>query len=760
MDSDKVNTGKVDSEWTDKEVYSVDNSDSLIEIEEECYDFIEGDPSRMNNSPYPEVRQAVSTEFDPNIRLNHWRSWFLITAFVIVFAGVNQFFSLRYPNITLTYVVAQVISYPIGKALAKFPDIKCRFSFFDLRPGDFSTQEHALLVIVISLTASTSYAMNILIAQTNFYNIKTNVGYEILLVFSTQLLGFGVAGLTRRWIVYPASMIWPQSLVTSTLFHALGKSELGENFRVSKFKLSRYQMFTLAFIISFVWYWFPGFIFKGLSYFNWVCWIAPNNTVVNQIFGIKSGLGIIPITFDWTQITQAMSVSPLATPFWVAANTYGSVFIFFIIILPCLYYTNHWYAKYLPMISSLNYDNKQSSYKASKILGNDLRVHKEAYKNYSPLILPYSYLLSYGLNFAAITSIFTHAALYLGKDIIAKFRNAKHGGEDIHKRLMNSFKEVPEWWYAILFAVSIGLSFAAIAGFYEYSHLPAWGLVIAFAIAFVGFIPQGLLEAMTNQHVGLNIITELIAGYAFPGNPLANMMIKLYGFIPMRHGLDFSRDLKLAQYMKVPPRLLFFFQIYGTIWACLVNVAVQRWMRFNIKHICNEKAEFSCPNGRVIFNSSITYSLVGELFSPGKLYNPLLYFFVVGLFFPIITYILYKKFPKRWFGKMNAPVFFTGSGNIPPSTLYNYSLYFATCFVFNFWLRKYYRYFHAKYNNILSAAFDSGVAISAIIIFLCVTYPGGKLNWWGNSVYEKTKDYKSTPYYKLKKGETFGPTSW
>ena len=57
-----------------------------------------GDPTYLPNSPYPEVRSAVSIEDDPTIRLNHWRTWFLTTVFVVVFAGVNQFF---FPEISI-----------------------------------------------------------------------------------------------------------------------------------------------------------------------------------------------------------------------------------------------------------------------------------------------------------------------------------------------------------------------------------------------------------------------------------------------------------------------------------------------------------------------------------------------------------------------------------------------------------------------------------------------------------------------------------
>lgn len=750
-----------DEKYLEKNGVEIVTSDRLIiEIAENELGFVEGDVSKMTDSPYPEVRASVVPEVDLNTNLNHWRSWFLTSVFVIVFAGVNQFFSLRYPTITIGFVVAQVLSYPIGKALEKLPDWRVGIDFFNLNPGPFTKQEHALLTIIVSLTASTSYAMYILNAQTNFYNQDVPIGYQILLVFSTQLLGYGVSGMTRRWIVYPAAMIWPQTLITCTVFSTLAKTSISEHLHVSRISWSRYRMFTVVGIFSFVWYWFPGFIFKALSYFNWVCWIAPHNIVVNQIFGINSGLGVIPITFDWTQITQALSVSPLATPFWVAANTYGAVFIFFVILLPILYYTNHWDAKYMPMMSSSTYDNRQKSYNVSRILTPDLKIDHAEYEKYSPLFIPYSYLLNYATNFAAVIAIFTHTALYQGKDVIKKFKDAKHGGEDIHKRMMNGFKEVPDWWYAIVFAISVGLAFATICGYLEITRTPAWGLVIALGIAFIGFIPQGLLEGITNQHVGLNVVTEIVGGYVFPGNPMANMMIKLYGFIPMRQGLDFSRDLKLGQYMKIPPRILFVFQIYGTILACLVNVGVQQWMRFNVKNICKPGEEFSCPNGKVIYFASISFSLAKELFSPGKRYNAILYFFIIGLVFPIFTYILYRKYPKKWYGRINGPVFFTGSGNIPPSTLYNYSLYFATCFVFNYYIKKYYKAFHTKYNYVISAAFDAGVAFSAVIIFLCVTYPGGKLNWWGNSVYQKTLDMESAPFYKLKPGETFGPKKW
>lgn len=65
----------------------------------------------------------------------------------------------------------------------------------------------------------------------------------------------------------------------------------------------------------------------------------------------------------------------------------------------------------------------------------------------------------------------------------------------------------------------------------------------------------------------LNIITELIAGYAWPGRAIANMCVKCYGYNSVKHGMDFAQDLKLGQYMKIPPRVLFVGQIYSSILA-------------------------------------------------------------------------------------------------------------------------------------------------------------------------------------------------
>jgi len=64
----------------------------------------------------------------------------------------------------------------------------------------------------------------------------------------------------------------------------------------------------------------------------------------------------------------------------------------------------------------------------------------------------------------------------------------------------------------------------------------------------------------------------------------------------------------------------------------------------------------------------------------------------------------------------------------------------------------------AKYNYVLSAALDSSVAISAIVIFFCVVFPGAELNWWGNTVNSGTIDGMGTSLKAI--NGTFGPGVW
>ena len=134
-----------------------------------------------------------------------------------------------------------------------------------------------VITVIGNVTAAGAYATDVILAQKVFYNQDFGFGYQILFVLSSQIFGFSLAGLTRKFLVWPASMLWPSALVNAALFSTLHKAWGVPDKR----HISRHRFFLYAVIGSAVYFFFPGYIFTALSMFNWVCWIAPNNAVVN-----------------------------------------------------------------------------------------------------------------------------------------------------------------------------------------------------------------------------------------------------------------------------------------------------------------------------------------------------------------------------------------------------------------------------------------------------------------------------------------------
>ena len=107
-------------------------------------------------------------------------------------------------------------------------------------------------------------------------------------------------------------LVWPANLVSCALFNTLhAQTYAGMGNRGG---MSRERFFFYAFVCATIWYILPGYLFQALSYFSWVCWIAPNNVPLNEMFGYVHGMGMSLITFDWAQVIIA-AVLILEAPF-------------------------------------------------------------------------------------------------------------------------------------------------------------------------------------------------------------------------------------------------------------------------------------------------------------------------------------------------------------------------------------------------------------------------------------------------------------
>lgn len=713
-----------------------------------------------DDSPYPEVRAAVPSTDDPSLPQNTIRMWFLAFILSTIGAGMNLLFSLHAPSFTVTTFVTSILAWPIGVAWGKWMPNANIFGA-PLNPGPFNVKEHTLIVIAanVSFGGGAAYATDILLSLTRFYGKDFGWGFDLLLIFSTQCIGFALGGIARRVLVHPPSMIWPLNLVSATF---LTNMHINENHPANGWRISRLAFFAIVFACSFVWYFFPGYIFPALSYFAFPTWIKPDNVIVNQVFGASSGLGLIPITFDWNQIAGYIG-SPLIPPVGTIMTIFASIVVIFWIVVPAVHYSNVWYAQYLPISSSGSYDNTANTYNVSKIINKEtLTFIPEAYKEYSPLFLSTTFAISYGLSFAAILATLVHTALFHGKDIIRQLKLQEK--PDVHMRLMKQYKEIPDWWYVVVFVIFFALSIVTIEVWD--TEMPVWCLVIALLIAIVFLLPVGVIYALTNIAVGLNVVTEFIIGYMLPGKPIAMMLFKTFGYITNNQAVTFAQDMKLGHYMKLAPRLVFAVQFAGCLWGCVVQIAVLRWSYGAIDHLCEPALisnNYTCPGGKVFFNASIIWGVIGpgRQFSHGQIYYGLLFFFIVGAITPVINWLVLKKWPNSPIKWLNWPVFFSGTGNIPPATPYNYASYSIVGLIFGGLIKK--RFFHwwAKYNYSLSAGLDIGLAWSTLIIFLTLNLTNTNFpNWWGTTVIDTPDTNVEAIRHVLEPGETFGPSKW
>ncbi|KAI1263905.1 OPT family small oligopeptide transporter [Xylariaceae sp. FL1019] len=720
-----------------------------------------------DNSPYPEVRAAVRN-YDVDLPVNTIRAWVIGLILCTVGSGVNMLFSLRNPSVTVTTFVIQLIAYPIGLLWDLiFPDrvFNVMGLKFNFKPGKFNFKEHVIIVVMSNAAygGGVLYATDVLLAQIKWYDQNFGWGFQILFGITTLCTGYGLAGLTRRFLVWPAAMIWPSDLVNANLFYTLHDHAPSDPAKTNGWSIGRYRYFLCVFTGAFLWYFFPGWIFQGLSYFNFICWAAPSSVVVNKLFGGLTGYGILPTTLDWT-VVSGYALSPLIPPTFAIANTVAGVVIFFFLVSAGLHFSGTWYADYFVVQSSSAFDNTGAVYNTTRILTADKLLDVEAYHNYSPLFLSTQYALCYGLSFAAVAAVVVHVILYHGPQIKTQFQLARNQEDDVHMRLMKKYDDAPDWWYLTLFVIMLGLSFAVVAAWP--TNFPAWAYVICIIIPIVWTLPIGIIQAITNNQLGLNVVTEFIVGYLLPGHPIAMMMFKNYGYLAMSQALYFAQDLKLGHYMKVPPRPMFWAQLVASVWSAVVQIAVMNWAFGNIENVCepDQANSYTCPGGRVFFTASIIWGLIGpaRLFSGNAIYSSLQWFWLVGGVTPIITWFLARRYPKSIARYINTPLLFGGAGYIPPATVYTYLCWGTVGLTFNWFIKRKWNGWWMQYNYTTSAALDSGLIVSTVIIFFTLylteaTPP----QWYGNiGVYETLDQQGAAIKSFVAAGETFGPTSW
>ncbi|TYK13761.1 oligopeptide transporter 5-like [Cucumis melo var. makuwa] len=651
---------------------------------------IQGD-GEENDCPIEEVRLTVPITDDPSEAALTFRTWFLGLISCCLLAFVNQFFGYRQNQLYISSVSAQIVALPLGKLMAAtLPTKVIKLPIFNwslsLNPGPFTLKEHVLITIFANCGSSSVYAVNIITIVKAFYHRNLHPAAALMLSMTTQMLGYGWAGIFRKVLVDSPYMWWPANLVQVSLFRALHEKE-----KRPRGGHTRLQFFLLIFISSFSYYLIPSYLFPSISCISIACLIWKDSIFAQQIGSGFYGLGIGSFGIDWSTVAAFLG-SPLATPGFAIINILVGFFLIVYVMLPIAYWSNAYEAKRFPFISSHTFDSLGNPYNISRVLNSKtFDLDQVGYESYSKLYLSVFFAFSYGLSFATLTATISHVALFHGKTIWQlwkKTTTAMNQIGDVHTRIMKkNYKEVPQWWFHVILISMVALAL-----------------------------------------------------YACEGKPLANVAFKTYGYISMAQALSFVGDFKLGHYMKIPPRSMFIVQLVGTIVSSSVYFGTAWWLLTTIPNICDtevlpEGSPWTCPGDDVFYNASIIWGVVGPLrmFTKYGVYGQMNWFFLIGLLAPLPIWLISLKFPeKKWIKLINMPIIIGATGGMPPARSVNYITWGIVGIFFNFYVYKKYKGWWARHNYILSAALDAGVAFMGIVIYF--TLQSRDIfgpDWWG-----------------------------
>ncbi|KAL5699954.1 oligopeptide transporter [Ranunculus cassubicifolius] len=698
----------------------------------------------VNDSPIEQVRLTVPITDDPTLPCLTFRTWVLGLASCAILAFLNQFFGYRQNPLYVSSVSAQIVVLPIGKFMAAtLPTKQIRIPMtrwsFTLNPGPFNLKEHVLITILANAGSNSVYAVNIITIVKAFYHRNLHPLAAFLLSQTTQMLGYGWAGLFRRYLVDSPYMWWPANLVQVSLFRALHEKEARP-----KHGQTRLQFFLIVLIASFSYYLVPNYLFPSITALSFVCWIWKDSVTAQQIGSGLYGLGIGSFAFDWSAASSFLG-SPLATPGFAVVNILVGFCLILYVLIPISYWTNTYNAKRFPIFSSHVFDAAGTPYNTSRILDQkNFRFDQTSYDGYSQIHLSIFFAFTYGLSFATLTATLSHVALFHGRSIWRMWTQTKavlrENGGDVHARLMRKYEAVPQWWFYIVLVLVFGLAVVACEGFGKQLQLPYWGILLACALALFFTLPIGIITATTNQQPGLNVITELVIGYLYPGKPLANVAFKTYGYISMSQAIMFLSDFKLGHYMKIPPKSMFIAQLVGTLMSSSVYFGTAWWLLTSIENICDPAnlpvgSPWTCPGDDVFYNASIIWGVVGpqRMFGNLGVYSKTNWFFLIGLLAPVPVWFFAKMFPEqRWIAMINMPLILGSTAMMPPARAVNYITWGAFGLFFNFYVYKRYKGWWARHNYILSAGLDAGVAFMAILCYFTLQIKDiNGPQWWG-----------------------------
>ncbi|KAK9450478.1 OPT oligopeptide transporter protein-domain-containing protein [Limtongia smithiae] len=720
------------------------------------------------HSPYPEVRAVVSPQDDPLMPAETVRMYIVGIFWVCCGSFINEMFHQRQPTITLTATVFQILIYPTGKFIARImPNAtigRGKWSI-QLSPGSWTFKEQMLVTVMTNIGAGSSnfFHYGLTMRLPIFFN-QTYAGFGFLFLMAavTNFFGFGLAGVLRRYVVYPTKAVWPTVLPIMMLNKTLLLDEKKQS--IHGWLITKYKFFWTIFICSFVYFFLPDYLFTALSSFNWMTWIAPQNKALAFVTGSKMGLGFNPwTTFDWSVINYT---TPLVVPFFALANRWTGVFVGGLVVIG-IYWSNYKYTAYFPPNNSNVYDRYGVKYNLTRVITDGV-FDAELYRNYSQAYIGAGNLTMLGSYYAMYTIAFTYIMLNEWKVVWSamsgfykSMRNRRVSNyadfNDAHSVMMRAYPEVPDWWFIVALIGALGIGAGAICGFP--TETPFWAIIVVILVSIALVIPVVLVFATTGYLIPGDTLTVIIAGYMVPGHATASLLCRVFGYNVDEQAESFIGDQKIAHYAKLPPRSVFRAQMIATLLQCVVTTAAVTWQIDNTPDLCTstQAGKLVCTFPNQLYSNTLLLGVIGPHRTYDVMYPLLKYAFLFGGLFGVGFYYARRYFPR--YLKYVHPVLFM-SGMTRYGATYNLSYFtpgFYASLVFMVYIRGRYLAWWTKYNYILSSGLTAGMAFSGILIFFALQYKPKTVSWWGTTVSSAGIDGGAVATLLTPPTEGFGP---
>lgn len=712
------------------------------------------------------VTRVIDVEDDPTLNPWTFRTFFLGLGLSCFGAVLQEIFYFKPQTIFVSVVFLTVLAYILGEAMAMAIPRKGAIGRF-LNPFPFNMKEHASITLMASAASQSALATEALAAQQLFYGGYPNKAAGIFVVITTQLIGFGLAGLLRDILVYPTYMLWPMNLPITTLLESLHKDKA-----VAK---ARLKIFYVVFFTVFVWEVFPEYIFTVLEGVSVFCLAHQDSLVFTNLFGGASGnegVGFLAVSFDWNYI------APFGSPLWLPLYTLFNEFVGYlgcIVLFMGLYYSNAFDAQKYPFLAQQLFDSSSNStnfvvYNQTQILNDQFEIDPGKLAAFGAPNLTASYLGYLITSNMGFTATFVHMLLWNFDDIkmgwtwaspskLKRFlkpeawkfwanqetpeaRNERKQNDpklDPHYKLMlkNLYQEVPLWWWGTVLVLCwiVGL----VSLYVLKSTLPWWGFIVSTVMTTVFLLFFGAQLGITGFGFNIQPICQTLAGYMFPGKPLANMYFTCFTYNSLGQAELLSRDLKLAQYVHLSPRHTFTIQIMGCVLGAILNWVMMISIVENQAPILLGIDGSNIWSGQNVqqFNTlAVSWSIAGEVFSVGAKYQWVTIAYVIGFIVPVPFWLMNRFFPHPAWGYINMSIILWQMGYLFVGINSSISVFFFLGFFAQWYLRRKRPDFFVKFNYIVSAALDGGTQVMVFILTFAVFGGSGTAHyfpyWAGN----------------------------